>query len=61
MHARYKREHGSDGPHRMSTTRGLGYTARPDPKALAMEERWLRSNKQKLAFADGKFKTTPVC
>ena len=32
MHARYKREHGSDGAHRNSTKRGEDTTAEPVPK-----------------------------
>jgi hypothetical protein len=36
MHARYKREHGSDGAHRISTTRGEDILAKPVPKAWQM-------------------------
>src|SRR5262245_8527231 len=60
MHARYKREHGSDGAHRKSTTRGEVTTAEPVPKIR--QSGWKRrpvSGAQQLGCSGGKFKTTP--
>ena len=36
MHARYKREHGSDGAHRLLTTRGWNTLARTRPQGSMM-------------------------
>ena len=59
MHARYKREHGSDGAHQKSTTRGEVTTAEPVPEIRQWG--WKRrpvSGVQQLGRSGGKFKTT---